>query len=197
MYTQPADPADERDAIAAYLTPAVTSVWHALDAGRTAADEFFTDERRAYDPHLWAHITRYEAALSLRAASAGAPWKLKPKHHSGVDLVMEPFVVKLCKAAGDAPQSTGRNPARRRFYQQMDMFGGANLLLHWKVEDGELRLGLSKPKGWWKFKASPKLEWSTDVTFDPLAGLRFTPVAETDERLILDEDIFGEGEFGG
>lgn len=105
---------------------------------------------------------------------------------------MEPFVVKVCKAAGDEPQSTGRNRARRLFYQQLDVFGGANLLLHWKVDEGELHLGLSKPKGWWKFKSSPKLEWSLAVSYDPLAGLSFNAVDDNDSQLILDNDeIFG------
>jgi hypothetical protein len=195
MYTPPSGDTPEHEAVATYLSPVVEATWHALDAGRTAADEFFNDEHRKYDPHLWAHITRYEAALSLREASQDADWKLIPKHHSGVDMFMDPFTVKVCKASGDAPQSTGRNRARRRFYQQLDLFGGANLLLHWKVVEGELRLGLSKPKGWWKYMASPKLEWSTDVHYDPLDGLQFTPVEQTDDRIILD-DLLGEEETG-
>ncbi len=201
MYTPPEQPADEPAAIADYLSPAVRAAWDAFDKGHAAADSFFLDrdggegdERRSFDPHHWAHIARYEASQHLDKASKDATWKLRTHHHSGIELLMEPFRVKVCKALDDkSPQNPGRNEARKRFYQQLDIFGGANLILHWRVRDDDLNLGLCKPRGWWKFKSSARLDWNFDVSVDPIAGLKFEPVPVDEGGLLLDApDVGGQ-----
>ncbi len=207
MYTPPPDPADEPEHIARFLTNPITAAWRAFDRGRAVADEFFAAEGdRAYDAHLWAHLVRYEAALSLRSDLAtidqeDREWNLRLPHHSGIEILMDPFRVKVCKAVGDAPQSPGRNRARKQFFQQLGLslfaaHAGANLILYWRVTNGELELGLCKPKGLWRFKDQPKLEWRRPVHVDPLAGLTFPSADEDVEVFRLDETEIGEEEAG-
>lgn len=200
MYTPPSDQSEEPEHIARYLTEPIAATWRAFDRGRAAADEYFAaDDRRTHDPHLWAHLARYEAILGLKSepAEPERQWTLWFPHHSGIQFEMEPFTVKVCKAMGDGPQSPGRNRARREFFQQfnLSLFGGAhaaNLILYWRVRKGDLELGLCKPKGLWRFKGQPKLEWQMLITLDPLAGLKFHGSEENDEEFRLDE-----GEEGG
>ena len=157
----------------------IAAVWRAFDRGRAVADNFFADDaRRAHDPHLWAHLARYEAVLSLKDEPGRDNWGMRWPHHSGIEFEVAPFTVKVCKAMGDGPQSPGRNRVRRQFFQQfsLSLFGGehsANLLLFWRVIGNDLQLGLCKPKGLWKFRGQPKLEWQCPITYDPLAGLTF------------------------
>lgn len=210
MYTPPADQADEPEHTARYLEEPIAAMWRAFDRGRAVAEDFFADDpRRAHDPHLWAHLARYEAALTLREEDAASQtgevsqhgWELLLPHHSGIQFVKEPFTVKVCKAVGDGPQSPGRNRARRQFFQQfnLSLFGGsdaANLILYWRVRAGDLELGLCKPRGVWRFKGHPKLEWQKLVIIDPLAGLTF-PVADEDVDVFrLDDTELGEEETG-
>lgn len=203
MYTPPENPADEPGHLAQHLVAPIAATWRAFDRGRTAADEFFaSDEHRAHDPHLWAHIARYEAVLSLQAESGPRDWDLKIVHHSGIELKMDGFRIKVGKAAGDGPQNPGRNRARTYFYQQLGLFtsllGGdrANLILYWRVRNGELELGLCKPKGHWNFKSQPKLEWRQPVFYDPLAGLSFPTAEEGGETFSFDEAELGGEEAG-
>ncbi|MDP8962056.1 MAG: hypothetical protein M3N32_10645 [Actinomycetota bacterium] len=201
MYTPPADKAEEPEHIAQYLAGPVAATWRALDRGRGAADEFFAEERREFDPHMWAHIVRYEARLSLAKETGPRDWDLRLFHHSGIRLLKDPFEVHVCKAANDAPQNPGRNPARQRFFQQLGLtlfYGevGANLILYWLVRKGALELGLCRPHGLWDFKGTPKLEWRTTIKLDPLAGLTFAAAEEDDidVPLRLEEPDLGEDE---
>jgi hypothetical protein len=208
MYTPPPDQASEPGHVVRHLADPIAAAWRAIDKGRAAADEFFAGEEhahRAFDPHMWAHIVRYEAALSMRAEPEDRSWQLHLPHHSGIEFSMDGFRVKVCKAVGDGPQSPGRNRARRHFFQQFNLsiFGGpepANLLLYWRVLDGDLDLGLCKPRGLWKFKGDPKLEWQVPVHYDPLAGLTFETADDNDlqVRLRLDDtDFYDEGNVDG
>lgn len=184
MYTPPPDQADEPEHIVRFLTEPLRQVWRGLDKGRAAATDFFEPERRAFDPHLWAHIVRYEAALHLMGVAEGEDWHLALLPHSGIKLQMEPFTVHVCKAMQGGPQSPGRNRARRDYVRQLrrSFWGGTNLVLYWRVVADDLRLGLCKPKGTWNYKRPPTLEWRRPFLFDPTAGLVF-PTAEEDDDL--------------
>ena len=74
--------------------------------------------------------------------------------------------------------------------------GGANLILYWRVRGGSLELGLCKPRGLWRFRGTPKLEWQLPVTFDPLAGLKFVAADDEDLQVPLrfEEPDYGEGD---
>lgn len=203
MYTPPSSATDEPEHIARYLAEPIAAAWRGFDRGRAVADEFFAAEKhRAYDAHLWAHLARYEAVLSMRADLAGTPldvrrWDLRLPHHSGIEIVLEPFRVRVCKAVGDGPQNPGPNRSRREFFQQLglSLFGGqagANLILYWRVRGDDLDLGLCKPKGLWRFKGQPRLEWRRPVHFDPLEGLTFPSADEDVDVFRLDETETGE-----
>lgn len=200
MNTTSPDPSEGPEAIARWLAEPIAATWQAFDIGRTAADEFFAaEDRRAYDPHMWAHIARYEASLSIRAAEKDG-WMVRPIHHSGIEFTQGPYTVRVCKAVPGGPQSPGRNFARRQFFQQLSLpsFYGrvapANLILYWRVREGALELGLCKPKGVWRFRGQPRLEWRCPVQYDPLAGLSFpvTPEDDLDVGFRFDEDDLGE-----
>jgi hypothetical protein len=202
MYTPPADEADEPEHIARFLTEPIAATWRGFDRGRAVADEFFAaQEDREYDPHLWAHLARYEAVLSLRREhsdirASDRQWDLRLPHHSGIEIVKDPFRIRVCKAVGDSPQNPGRNRSRKEFFQQLgfSLFAqtGANLILYWRVRSDELDLGLCKPKGLWRFRGQPKLEWRCPVHFDPLAGLTFPTADEDVDVFRLDEAETGE-----
>lgn len=204
MYTPPQHDTDEPEHVARFLADGIGATWRAFDKGRALADEFFEDDHRAFDPHLWAHIVRYEAVLSLASESGPRDWELHPYHHSGIEFRKEPFCVRVYKAAGDDPQNPGHSRARRHFFQQLGMLNlfstqePQNLILMWRVREGDLELGLCKPKGVWRFKGVPKLEWQQMVTFDPLAGLSFPTADDEDVQvaLRLDEADLREQEDG-
>jgi hypothetical protein len=204
MYTPPDDLADEPAHVAKYLSGAIVVAWQAFDRGRVAADDFFAaEDRREFNPHLWAHIARYEAVLSLKAESEPHEWDLRLAHHSSIEIRQDGFRVRVGKAAGDGPQNPGRNLERKRFFQQFGLLGPLfasdrmNLILYWRVVRGELDLGLCKPKGLWSFKGQPKLEWRQPVRYDPYAGLSF-PTADEQETLTFDlaAEGFGDEEVG-
>lgn len=204
MYTSPPDPADEPQHVGRHLAGPIAAVWRGLDKGRAAADEFFdpeVHEHRKHDPHMWAHIVRYEAVLSLRAEAVEQDWELHLPHHSGIEVRQDGFRVKVCKAIRDDPQSPGRNRSRKQFFQQMNLslFGGgaSNLFLVWQVLDDELNLALCKPRALWKFNTPAILEWRVPVHYDPLAGLTFDAGSDEDVdvslRFDVEEDGFDEG----
>ncbi len=201
MYTPPENPADEPEHLTRYLAEPIAATWRAFDRGRAAADEFFAaQDHREFDPHMWAHIARYEAVLSLKGEPEPKDWELKLSHHSGIEIRKDGFRIKVGKAAGDGPQSPGRNRARTNFVQQLGLLqtlftvDRANLILYWRILKGELDLGLCKPKGLWNFRSQPKLEWRQPVRFDPLAGLRFPTADDTEEMFGFDRDAFGDEE---
>lgn len=203
MYTPPEDSADEPGHMARYLANPIAATWRAFDRGRTAADEFFAaEEHREFDPHMWAHIARYEAVLSLKADPGPRDWELKLSHHSGIEIQMDGFRVKVGKAAGGGPQSPGRNRARRNFVQQLGLLQTlfaaerVNLILYWRILGGELDLGLCKPKGLWNFRSQPKLEWRQPIQFDPLAGLSFPTIEDDDETFGFEKGAFAGEETG-
>jgi len=194
MYTPPDDPEDEPEHLTQHLAAPIAATWRAFDRGRTSADEFFNSEpSRSFDPHLWAHITRYEAVLSLKSEPAPRDWELRLTHHSGIELTMDGFRIKVGKASAGGPQSPGRNRRRMSYYQQLGLlprlFGSdqSNLILYWMVRGGDLELGLCKPKGLWSFRGQPKLEWRQPVRYDPLAGLSFT-TADENESFSFEDD---------
>jgi hypothetical protein len=200
-YVPPEDPAEEPEHVARYLAPPIEAIWRAFDKGRAGADEFFASDHRKWDAHLWAHIARYEAVLSLKAEDEHPGWQVMLRHHSAIEVEQGPFKFRVCKAAGDGPQSPGHSHARRQFFQQLGMFslfsGGhaANLLLYWRIRKNDLDLGLCKPKGLWRFKGVPKLEWQQPVAFDPLAGLSFPTLQDDDVAVGLhleEEGIDGD-----
>lgn len=200
MYTPPPDPADEPSAVAQFLAQPIEAIWHAFDRGRAAADEFFSADDKKYDSHLWAHIARYEAVASLRAATHD-DYAVSYLGHSGISITMSSVRVRVCKAIDQGPQSPGRSHRKREFFQQLGLalWGGdsaLNLILYWRVGTEGLQLGLCKPRGIWKFRAQPKLEWDLPITYDPLAGLTFAgdETADVDvSRIRFDLDDLGTG----
>lgn len=203
MYTPPSDGADEPEHIARYLWEPIAATWRAFDRGRATADDFFAaGGGRPHDPHLHAHLVRYGAVLSLKLEPESPDWTLRLRHHSGIEVVKEPFKFKVCKAIGDGPQAPGRNKARRQFFQQLNLSlfsgaSGANLILYWRVMNGDLDLGLCKPKGLWPFKGQPQLEWQQPINLDPLEGLVFPSMDDEDVAVFrLDESDLGQEEPG-
>lgn len=186
MYTTPVRQADEPEHVARFLTDPLGQIWRGLDRGRAAASEFFEPERRSHEPYLWAHIVRYEAALFLATVAQDRAWHLSVLKHSGIKVSMEPFTIHICKAMQDGPQSPGRNRSRREYVCQVnrDFWGedAANLVLYWRLAGDDLRLGLCKPCGTWKYGSAPELEWRRPIVFDPIAGLTF-PTADEDDDL--------------
>lgn len=183
-----------------YLAEPIAAAWRGFDRGRAAAEEFFTDSRRTLDAHMWAHIVRYEASLSLRSEPEPHEWQFRSLHHSGIELTQGPFTIRSCKAIGGGPQHPGRNFARREFFQQLgfSLFGGVvaqNLILYWRVNNGgDLELGLCKPKGLWRFKDQPRLEWRLPIAYEPLAGLSFPTTDDEDLQILrFDADDLGLG----
>jgi len=204
MNTPPENPGgDDPQAIAKALAKPIEAIWKAFDRGRAGADEFFAaDDRRMMDPHLWAHLARYEAVLSLKEEPKSESYDWAFPHHSGIKLIAEPYRVLVCKAAGDDPQSPGRNRSRKEFFQQLSMtlFGGprtANLVLWWRVRKGALELALCKPKGLWRFRESAKLEWQVPIEYDPLAGLTFRTPPDEELTVRLEREEGFEDEVSG
>jgi hypothetical protein len=197
MYTRPEDSQREPEHVANYLSDVIAAAWTAFDLGRATAEEFFNDDR-PYDPHLYAHLARYQALVSLARTKQPRQWHLRPLRHSGIEFFKHPFRVRVCKAIDGGPQSPGRSHAARDFFQQLRLgiplhsSKTTNLILYWRVRRGDLDLGLCKPKGLWRFKGQPKLEWRRPVQYDPLAGLSF-PGGNGD----IDELRFDDDEFGG
>jgi hypothetical protein len=204
MYTPAEDPATEPEHIARYLAEPIAAAWRCFDRGTGAADEFFAaEEHRSDDPHMAAQIARYEARLSLERDAVGAEWELLKLANGGIHIALAPFEVRVLKAYGAGPPNPGKSHARREFYQQFafslfSTLDSANLILYWMVRPkNQLLLGLCKPKGVWRFKGQPKLEWRRPLKYDPLEGLSFPPNQDDGIDVFrIDREELGKEESG-
>ena len=206
MFTPSSSDAQEPYDVATYLAGPIEALWHAFDEGRVVADDFFAEDDRPYDPHLWAHLARYHASSVLPPdGETEDGWVIgRTRTNSGIKVIRGAWTVMVCKAIDNNPQSPGRNTARRRFYQQLSLFSGGaggNLILFWRVRDDELELGLCRPRGLWRFKGTPKLAWRVPIVFDPIQGLRFEGPADGEDddlfRFDRDDETGEEGESPG
>jgi hypothetical protein len=183
------DPNPEGERLARLFDEPIMALWHGLDRGRAASDEFFEAyDHRDFDPHMSAQIIRYEAQLSLVAAAADAQgWHLASLANGGIQVVRQDWTMRVFKAIGTNPPAPGHSIARREYWRQFYMpslfnvgSDGGNLILYWMFGRNGLLLGLCKPRGIWKYRGSPRLAWRQPITYDPLHGLRFESADEDD-----------------
>lgn len=206
MFTPLDDPAEAL----AHLASPLRVLRDCLEDGGSFADS--TLEERPYDPHMWAHLTRYHARNELYAAEKEATnWSMGRKlANSGIEIVCDPLVVRVLKTQGSTTPHPGSNSARMNFWSQAVavtqmrlplLFGSksmphaANVIVDWTIgTDKEILLALAKPVGTWKYRHNPKLQWRRPVVFDAADEPRFIPRDEdVDVRYDADE-LKGERE---
>ena len=202
MFTPLDDPAEALD----HLADPLRSVRDCLDDGISWADT--TMEGHPPDPYLWSHLARYRARNLLSEVAAGH-WSMgRNLANSGIEIVCNPLVVRVLKTQGSTTPHPGRNHARMKYWSQIPsqirlplIFGGKpmpqtpNLIVDWTVgPDKEILLALAKPRGVWKYRGNPRLEWRRAVIFGAADEPKFVP---SDEDVDVDYDrdeLKGDGE---
>jgi hypothetical protein len=165
---------DGSNDVLTFLADPIRAVRAALDHGMSWADTVL--DARPRDPHMWAHLVRYEARNEL--GDGAADWTVSRLLNSGIEIVRAPLVMRTMKAQDGGPPSPGHSRNRNAYWTQQGSLGldwagikepefGANLILDWATDaDRTLQLCLSKPIGIWKYRSQPKLAWSLPVEFD-------------------------------
>jgi hypothetical protein len=198
---------DDPQEVLEFLVEPIQAVRAALDHGVSWATAML--EGRPHDPHMWAHLVRYEARNRL--GSGTASWSVRPLANSGIEIASTPLVMRAMKSHEGGPPPPGHSRTRRAFWSQQPWQGtlalswdgireptaGANLILGWmRAADGGVDLALAKPIATWKYKGQPRLAWSRPVEFDDEDVPRFVVADETvdvEPRFELDE-LSPEGE---
>jgi hypothetical protein len=198
----------EPNEVLEYLAEPIRHYRDGLDHGVSMADGMMASQRPC--PHTWAAVARFGARNYIHDVldEAGeVEWQLRELPNCGLELVQAPYVLRGLKAQDSGPPSPGRNPSRRRFWDQfqtMTLFDseapheGANLIVDWTLgRERNVLLALSKTRGTWAYKGAPQLEWRLPVVFDAGDEATFVSAEEdVDVGIKFDETEFEMGAEG-
>jgi hypothetical protein len=160
-----------------------------LDGLDDAARRLREAQYRSNYRHLWAHAARHEAGIRLDRATPIGWRRGRRLANSGIEIARDPFVARVLKSQDGCPPAPGGSRSRQKYWQQASgphqtdipfswlaepdsddwlvmPSDGANLIIDWDSDRGrQLLLGLSKPKGVWRYRGQPDLEWRRIVEF--------------------------------
>ncbi len=164
-------------------------IWDALIDGVNYADQL---QPRAADRDrwFWAHAARYETRRRLAIASEdAADWDLVAGiPNSGIHVRLPGnHMIRVLRSSGGTTPAPGGTRRRLEYwlqrYLQIPLDLGkegdrpANLVLDWmNDDDGTLTLHLGMPRGNWRYRRDPILDWRIPILRDAdLDALTFAP----------------------
>lgn len=176
------------------LRAPLVSYRRALDSAVSFADT--TMRELPSCPYTWSALVRYWTWQEIRQENQANnnDWRGRRLANNGLEITMQAHTFRPFKSINAGPPAPGHSSTKRDYYSQYRQAAfelpevmsaeGANLIVDWTVRaDRHPLLALSKPKGFWKYRGTPKLEWRVIVHFGGDDGgqtLRFAPSDEDD-----------------
>lgn len=165
-------------------------VWDALLEGVDFANRL-QPEADNRDQWFWAHAARFAARNHLASVATGATgWELVPGiPNSGIHVrIPGNHTIRVLRSSGGTTPAPGGTKRRLEYWLQRCLqlpldIGGiqpANLVLDWmNNDDGSLTMHIGMPRGSWRYRKDPILDWRIPVLRDgDLGALSFAPTGD-------------------